>query len=109
MSDPSSRGKLKIYAKAVKEEISFKDRVDQIQKVLRENLYFSKFIHPTNLEYLAAQAQVIDSANFEKNILLGRGQLPEITQEMVERDPSLEIMFLGERTQDQDITRMLNP
>ena len=55
-----------------------------IQKVLRDNLYYSKFIHPTNLEFLASAAEIIDSANYEKNILLGSGKLPEVAPDKVE-------------------------
>ena len=109
VSNPSSKDKFKMYAQVVKEEISFQDKVELVQKILRENLYFSKFIHPTNLEYLATRAQIIDSQKYENNILLGNGQLPEITQEMVNTDPKLEMLFIGERSQDQNITRLLNP
>lgn len=64
-------------------------------------MYFSKFLHPTNLEFLAAAAQVIDSANYEKNILLGSGKLPEITVDKVERGgPQYEVQYLGERSQE---------
>ena len=43
---------------------------------------------------------MIDSANYESNILDGNGQVPEISKEMVEKDPSLEMKFLGERSRE---------
>ena len=90
-----------MYAKIVKEEISFNVKVQVIQKVLRDNLYYSKFLHPTNLEFLASAAGVIDSDNYEKNILLGCGKLPEITAEKLRRGgPQLEVQYLGERSQE---------
>ena len=53
----------------------------QFGRILKDRLYFSKHLHSNTLEYLAAAAKVVDSGDYEANLLKGQGLLPKVSNE----------------------------
>ena len=79
-----------------------------LKNIITQVVHFSKYLHRYTLHFLVSSAQVIDSKNYEHNLLYGRGRDPEMTRELAGKDNEALLQFKAERERAQVVTKLAN-
>jgi hypothetical protein len=76
--------------------------------ILKSILPFTKYLHKISIEYLAEQALLVNSTDYEINLKKMNQAPPKISAQDVLNQPSLSGAYKAERGQVQEVTRMLD-
>jgi hypothetical protein len=104
--------------------------INDLINILKESLFFSRYLHPNTLEYLANCAEIVNSQKYELNILNASGKIPKVSEadfinldiyeKIIRTDekklsPMIlneikekRLLYMSERLQPQDLKKMIN-